>query len=237
MCLVGDAMKLTCFGHSCFLVESAGTRFLFDPFIRPNPLAAHIEVEKIQADVILISHAHMDHIADAVELATRTGAKVLASWEVADWLGKQGVTTAHPMNHGGSVKTHGARIKMVNAIHSSSLPDGSYGGNPAGFVVETSEGSFYYSGGTALTLDMNLIAEEFDLAFAVLPIGDNFTMGATDAVKAARLCGAEVVVGVHYDTFPPITINKADAVAEFEKEGFRLVLPAIGATVEIAKED
>jgi len=113
------------------------------------------------------------------------------------------------------------------------LPDGSYGGNPAGFVVGTAEGSFYYAGDTALTLDMNLIAEEFSLRFAVLPIGDTFTMGAADAVKAAALCGAQKVIGVHYNTFPPIQIDTALAQAAFANEGLELLLPAIGETIEI----
>lgn len=226
-------MKLTSFGHSCFLVESCGTRLLFDPFITPNPLAASVDVKKIQADVILISHAHADHIADAVVLAKQTGAQVVANWEIADWLGRQGVSNSQPMNHGGSVALPCGTAKMVNAIHSSSLPDGTYGGNPAGFVVKTGEGSFYYAGDTALTLDMNLIAEEFSLRFAVLPIGDTFTMGASDAVKAAELCGAKKVIGVHYNTFPPIQIDTAAAQAAFASEGLELLLPAIGTTIEV----
>lgn len=226
-------MKLTYFGHSCFLVESGGTRLLFDPFITPNPLAASVDVKKIQADVILISHAHADHIADAVALAQQTSAKVLANWEIADWLGRQGVSNTQPMNHGGSVALPCGTAKMVHAIHSSSLPDGTYGGNPAGFVVKTGEGSFYYAGDTALTLDMNLIAEEFSLRFAVLPIGDTFTMGASDAVKAAELCGAKKVIGVHYNTFPPIQIDTAAAQAAFASEGLELLLPAIGTTIEV----
>lgn len=226
-------MKLTYFGHSCFLVESGGMRLLFDPFITPNPLAAAVDVAKIQADVILISHGHADHVADAVALAKQTGAKVVANWEIADWLGRQGVSNTQPMNHGGTVALPSGKAKMVNAIHSSSLPDGTYGGNPAGFVVETGEGSFYYAGDTALTLDMNLIAEEFPLRFAVLPIGDTFTMGAADAAKAAELCGAKKVVGVHYNTFPPIQINTPAAQAVFAEEGLELLLPAIGATIEV----
>ncbi|MFZ9965016.1 MAG: metal-dependent hydrolase [Terrimicrobiaceae bacterium] len=226
-------MKYTSYGHSCFLVETSGCRLLFDPFITPNPLAASIDVKSIEADVILISHGHFDHVADAVALANQTGAQVIANWEIADWLGKQGVKNTLPMNHGGSVKIPCGHAKMVNAVHSSSLPDGSNGGNPAGFVVESAEGAFYYAGDTALTQDMKQIAEEFDLRFAILPIGDTFTMGAADAAKAAKLCGASMTIGVHFNTFPPIEINREAAMETFQKSHQRLLLPAIGETLTL----
>jgi len=137
------------------------------------------------------------------------------------------------MNHGGSFRFPFGRVKFVNAIHSSVLPDGTYGGNPGGFVVEAAEGAFYYAGDTALTLDMQLIAEEFDLAFAVLPIGDNFTMGANDAGRASKLLKCQTVVGVHYDTFPPIKIDHEEAKATLGKHGATLHLPAIGHTIDL----
>jgi L-ascorbate metabolism protein UlaG (beta-lactamase superfamily) len=233
LCLDHSNMKYTYLGHSCFLVETGGTRLLFDPFITPNPLAASIDFASIQADVILISHAHMDHIADAVALAKQTGAQVLANWEIADWLGKQGVEKNLAMNHGGSTAIPCGRAKMVNAIHSSSLPDGTYGGNPAGFVVESAEGAFYYAGDTALTQDMKQIGEEFTLRFAVLPIGDTFTMGAADAAKASKLCGAPLTIGVHYNTFPQIEINREAALETFQKSHQRLLLPQIGETLTL----
>ena len=226
-------MKLTYFGHSCFLVESGGKQLLFDPFITPNPLAKSVDVSKIRADLILLSHGHVDHVADAVALANQTGAPVVGNWEVCDWLGRQGLTNLVAMNHGGSKRFDFGRVKMTSAIHSSTMPDGSPGGNPGGYVVEVEEGAFYYSGDTALTMDMKLIAEEFAVRFAVLPIGDNFTMGASDAAKAAGFVDTGIVVGVHYDTFPPIVINKVDAVETFSKSGLTLLLPAIGETVEI----
>lgn len=226
-------MKYTYFGHSCFLVETGGCRLLFDPFITPNPLAPSIEIQNIEADVILISHGHFDHVADAVALATQTGAQVIANWEIADWLGKQGVANILPMNHGGTVKIPCGHAKMVNAVHSSSLPDGSNGGNPAGFVVESAEGAFYYAGDTALTQDMKQIAEEFDLRYAILPIGDTFTMGAADAAKASKLCGAPLTIGVHFNTFPAIEINREAAMETFQKAHQRLLLPAIGETITL----
>jgi L-ascorbate metabolism protein UlaG (beta-lactamase superfamily) len=168
-----------------------------------------------------------------VAIAKRTGATVIANFEVANWIGSQGVTAVRAMNHGGNAYFDFGRVKYVNAIHTSSLPDGSYGGQPGGFVVESKDGaSFYFGGDTALTMDMKLIGEEFDLRFAVLPIGDNFTMGAADAAKAAGFVGCDEVVGVHYDTFPPIRIDHDAARATFEKAGKKLHLLKIGQSCD-----
>src|SRR5262249_24398298 len=155
---------------------------LFDPFITPNELAKSIDVNNVPADYILLSHGHIDHVAEAVGIAKRTGALVIANFQVANWCAAQGVPKVHHVNQGGSFKFDFGTVKYVTAIHSSSLPDGSYGGNPGGFVVESSEGNLYFSGDTALTLDMKLIAESTKLKFAALCIGDNFTMGPDDAV-------------------------------------------------------
>ncbi len=227
-------MKFTYYGHACFAVEAAGKTLLFDPFISPNQLANSIDVDAVAADFILLTHGHVDHVADAVRIARRTGALVIANFEVANWIAAQGAANVHAMNHGGSFAFDFGRVKYVNAIHSSSLPDGSYGGQPGGFVVETrGEGSFYFSGDTALCMDMKLIAEEFALRFAVLPIGDNFTMGAADAAKAAGFVGVEDVVGVHYDTFPPIRIDRAEARRAFAEAGKRLHLLEVGETISL----
>lgn len=224
-------MHLTYYGHSCFAVELDGVRLLFDPFITPNPKAAHIDVHAIAADYILVSHGHGDHIADAATIAKRTGAMVITNYEIASWLGQQGVEKTHGLNFGGSVKLPFGRAKYVPAVHSSTLPDGTPGGNPGGFVVSAGERAFYYAGDTALTYDMKLIDDEFDLNFAVLPIGDTFTMGIADAVRAADFVGAKTVIGVHYDTFPPIVIDRDEAVTAFAARGITLLLPAIGETV------
>lgn len=226
-------MKFTYYGQSCFAVETRGTTLLFDPFITPNELAKHISLADIRADYILISHGHFDHISDAVELARRTGAPVISNFEIITWLSQQGVEKGHPLNHGGGFNFPFGRVKYVNAVHSSQLPDGSYGGNPGGFVVDAPEGAFYFAGDTALTMDMQLIGEEFALQFAVLPIGDNFTMGAKDAVRAANFVKCKRVVGVHYDTFPPIKIDHAAAKATFEEAGLTLHLVKIGDTIEL----
>jgi L-ascorbate metabolism protein UlaG (beta-lactamase superfamily) len=221
-------MKITYYGHSAFSVEAAGRTLLFDPFITPNPLAKAIDANKLAADFIFVSHGHGDHLADAAPIAKRTKATVIGNFEIATWLGKQGVEKTHGMNHGGSFKFDFGRAKFVNAIHSSSFPDGTYAGNPGGFVVETSEGNFYYSGDTALTMDMKLIGESTPLKFAVLCIGDNFTMGLDDAVKAAEFIRCKQIVGVHYDTFPPIKIDHTAAKEKFAAAGKQLHLLRIG---------
>jgi L-ascorbate metabolism protein UlaG (beta-lactamase superfamily) len=226
-------MKFTYYGHACFSVEAGGQALLFDPFITPNPLAAEIDINTLAADFILVSHGHGDHVADVVAIARRTGATVIAPYEVGSWFEKQGLTNVQAMNHGGAAATAFGRVKLTSAIHSSSLPDGTYGGNPCGFVVETSAGNFYYSGDTALTMDMKLIADETKLAFAVLPIGDFFTMGVADALRAADFVGTNRIVGVHYDTFPPIKLDHAAAVKAAGKAGRELLLPKIGETISL----
>jgi len=223
-------MKVTYYGHSCFSVEAGGKNLLFDPFIRPNPLASAVKFDGIAADYILISHAHDDHMSDAIDLARRTGAMVISNFEIGEWLGKQGVSRVHELNHGGAFKFDFGRVKLVNAVHSSSLPDGTYGGNPGGFVVETRTGNFYYSGDTALTFDMKLIGESTTLAFAALCIGDNFTMGVDDAIKASEFIRCGEILGLHYDTFPPIKIDHAAVVKKFHAAGKNLHLLKIGAS-------
>lgn len=221
-------MKFTYYGHACFGLETGGHHLLFDPFISPNELARDINISAIAADAILVSHGHVDHLADAAAIAQRTGAPIISNWEIVDWFGKQGLQNGHPMNHGGAWTFPFGRVKYTTAIHSSGLPDGSYGGNPGGFVVDAAEGAFYYSGDTALTLDMQLLAEDFAFRFAVLPVGDNFTMGPKDALRAAQLLGVDKVVGVHFDTFPYIRIDHTEAQDLFASAGKTLVLPKIG---------
>lgn len=224
-------MKITYYGHSCFGVEIEGKHLLFDPFIRHNPLASHINVDEVKADFILISHGHFDHIAEAVEIAKRTGATVISSWEIHEWLHKQGITNTRPMNIGGKWMTDFGKVKCVNAVHSSSLPDGTYGGNPMGFVIESAAGNFYYAGDTALTMDMKLIGEYRKIDFAFLPIGDNFTMGIDNAIIASDFIGCGNIVGMHYNTFGYIMIDETEAVNSFSRAGKKLTLVKIGDTI------
>ncbi|GAA0542496.1 metal-dependent hydrolase [Chitinophaga japonensis] len=226
-------MKLTYYGHSCFAVEIKGKKILFDPFITYNELAKEVEVDKIGADYIFVSHGHDDHVADLVNLARRTNATVVGSFELATWAGKQGIEKTHPMNTGGKWQFEFGTVKCVVAHHSSGLPDGSYGGNPLGFIFMTEAGNFYYSGDTALTFDMELVPRWAKLDFAILPIGDNFTMGTEDAIIAAEFIECKRIVGVHYDTFGYIKIDPAKAKQAFADAGLELLLPAINSSVEL----
>ncbi len=226
-------MKVTYYGHSSFGVEIAGKHLVFDPFISPNPLAASIKLDSIKADYILISHAHQDHTADVPFLAEHTGATLVACHEVGVDLHKKGFENCVRMNVGGAFSANGITIKAVNAIHSSSFADGSYGGIPMGFVVTAKEGSFYYAGDTGLTYDMKLIGESgTPLKFALLPVGDVFTMGIDDAIKCTDFIKCNNVIGMHYDTFEPIKVNKEEASKKFEKAGKKITFMAIGETRE-----
>ncbi len=228
-------MNITYYGHSCFGVEINGKHVLFDPFISQNELAKSIDVNKVKADYILISHGHSDHILDAEEIAKRTKATVISNWEVSQWLKKKDVSNIHPMNIGGKVKLDFGNVKCVTAIHSSGLPDGAYGGNPMGFVVESSEGNFYYAGDTALTYDMKLIGDYRKIDFAFLPIGDNFTMGVDNAIIACDFIDCNNVIGMHFDTFEYIRIDHQEAISKFDRNGKKLTLMQPGQT--ITKQD
>lgn len=224
-------MNITYFGHSCYGVEINNKHLLFDPFITPNELARHIDINAIKADYILITHGHEDHIADAVYLAQRTGALVICNFEIFVWLQKQGVQNIHPMNTGGKKTFDFGSVKCVKAEHSSGLPDGSYGGNPMGFVIESNDKNFYYAGDTALTYDMKLIGSYRHIDFSFLPIGDNFTMGVENAIIATEFINCPNVIGMHYDTFGFIKINKEEAIFKFERAGKKLTLMEIGQTI------
>jgi L-ascorbate metabolism protein UlaG (beta-lactamase superfamily) len=221
-------MNITYLGHSCFQIEISGTKILFDPFIKPNPLARNIDIQTIHPDYILISHGHADHVADVEEIAQNSSAQLVAIWEVVSWFEKKGIKNGHAMNIGGSFKADFGKITMTHALHSSSMPDGSYGGNAAGFVVQSDKKTFYYAGDTALFGDMSLISKQHQPEFAFLPIGDNFTMDYTSALEAAKLLQVKKVIGMHYDTFDAIRIDQNEAVNYFKTNGVELVLFKIG---------
>ena len=226
-------MEITYLGHSCFLLNINGTRVLFDPFITYNPLASQINKEEIEADYILLSHAHQDHVADAEYFAKKNNASVVAIFEICEWYKTKEIEKVVPMNIGGKVKLPFGTVKMVNAIHSSVLPDGTYGGNPAGFVVQTDEKTFYFAGDTALTYDMKIIAEQYQLDFAFLPIGGQLTMDIEDALVAADWVGAKRIIGMHYDSFPFIQIDHEAALFAAQKADKALILIPIGTAINI----
>jgi L-ascorbate metabolism protein UlaG (beta-lactamase superfamily) len=215
------------------MVEAGGHKILFDPFITPNELASHIDVDSIMPDFILVSHGHQDHVADLIPIAGRSKALVIGSFELGTWLNNNGISNTHTMNIGGKWTFDFGVVKMVNAVHSNSLPDGSYGGTEAGFIVQSSEKTIYFAGDTALHYDMKLLGELFTIDAAFLPIGDNYTMGVDDAIRAAGFIGCSNIIGMHYDTFGYIRIDKEEAKRKFSAGGLNLQLIPIGESISI----
>jgi L-ascorbate metabolism protein UlaG (beta-lactamase superfamily) len=226
-------MRITYFGHSCFLVEVSGKKLLFDPFITGNPLAKSVDVNNINADYILVTHGHGDHTGDLIDIAKRTSALVITNYEIHLWLEKQGISNVHSMNIGGHWIFDFGKLKCVNAVHSSSLPDGTYGGNPMGFLIEADEGNFYYAGDTALHYDMKLIGDYKTMNFSFLPLGNNYTMGIDNAVIASDFIRCDKIIGMHYDTFEPIAIDHREAKHKFERAGKELILMKVGEVRDI----
>lgn len=225
-------MKFTYYGHSCFAIETSGKKLLFDPFITGNELAKDVDVNSIEADYILVSHGHGDHVGDLVSIAKRTSATVIAAYEIVGWVQQQGIEKVHPMNFG-SFKFDFGMVKFLPAWHSSALPDGSYGGNPGGFLIMNQEGNFYYTGDTCLMMDMQLIPRYAKLDFIIMPIGGNFTMDASDAIIAAEFMQCKKIVGVHFDTFGFIKIDHEATKAQFKAAGNELILPKIKETINL----
>ncbi|WP_203258325.1 metal-dependent hydrolase [Hyunsoonleella ulvae] len=225
-------MKITFFGHASLGIEIGEFNILIDPFITGNPKANTIDTDALKADYILVTHAHQDHVLDVEAIAKRTGATIVSNYEIVTYYEQKGLS-GHPMNHGGSWQFDFGKVKYVNAIHTSSFPDGSYGGQPGGFIIETENKCIYIAGDTALTYDMKLIGKSHDLDLAVLPIGDNFTMGVDDAIIASDFIKCDNILGYHYDTFGYIEIDKVKAKAKFDTELKSLTLLDIGASIEI----
>jgi len=220
-------------GQSSFLINFGGTELLFDPMISPNPMASSINLDEISAPYILLSHGHDDHVHDAEYLAKKNESTIISNFEVATWYGQKGIAY-HPMNLGGKWKFDFGTVKMVQSVHSSVLPDGSHGGASGGFVIWNEENCFYFAGDTALTLDMQLITRTCpNLDFAILPIGDNFTMGWEDALIAADFIKCDTIVACHFDTFPYIKIDHQAALDGFAKAGKKLIVLEIGETIKI----
>ena len=226
-------MKITFLGHAALSIDLNNANLLVDPFISGNEKATGlIDIDALNPDYILVTHAHQDHILDVESIAKRTGATIVSNYEIATYYGNLGMQ-AHPMNHGGSWNFDFGRLKYTQAIHTSSFPDGSYGGQPGGFVLQANDKRVYIAGDTALTMDMKLIPAEGKLDMAVLPIGDNFTMGINDAVRAAKFLECDNILGYHYDTFGYIEIDQQQAIDAFEQAGNTLHLLDIGASLSL----
>jgi len=228
-------MKITYYGHACLGIQIEDIHLVVDPFITGNPLPAAkaINVSEIKADYILLTHAHGDHIAD-VELIAQHNPEVIivSNAEIAGHYEVKGYN-AHPMNHGGSWQFDFGKVKYTPAIHSSSFPDGSYGGQPGGFVIESKNKNIYIAGDTSLTMDMKLIPMFTALDLAIFPIGSNFTMGVDEAVIAADFVQCDKVLGYHFDTFGYIEIDHEEAKRKFFETGKDLMLLAIGESLTL----
>ena len=225
-------MKITFYGHASLGIKVGGKHIIVDPYITANELAKHIDITELKADYILLTHAHGDHVLDVEAIAKNTGATIVSNAEITGYYEKKGFKV-HPMNHGGSWNFDFGKVKYVTAIHSSSFPDGTYGGNQGGFVIEGEHKNIYIAGDTALTYDMKLIPLRTKLDLAILPIGSNFTMDVEDAILASDFVECDKVLGYHYDTFGYIKINHDEAKRKFYDKGKDLMLLEIGESLEL----
>jgi len=225
-------MKITFYGHASLGIEVGGKHIIVDPYITANELSKHIDIMQLKADYILLTHAHGDHILDAEAIAKNTGAVIVSNAEITSYFEKKG-HNVHPMNHGGSWNFDFGKVKYVVGHHSSSFPDGSYGGNPGGFVIEGEHKNIYIAGDTSVTFDMKLIPMRTKLDLAILPLGNNFTMDVEDAIIASDFLECDKILGYHYDTFGYIKIDKEDAIKKFFNKGKDLMLLEIGGSIEL----
>ena len=227
-------MKITYHGHSVVAIETkSGIKILIDPFIKGNPLC-DVQVDEVEADYILVTHGHNDHLGDAVEIAKRCGSTIISCPEIIHFVEQYGVKKTHGMNIGGSFEFPFGKVKMVYAQHSSGyeLEETTlYMGNPAGFVLSIEDKHLYHAGDTAYFSDMSLISEDFDLDIAFLPIGDNFTMGIKDAVKASKLLKAHLNIPIHFNTFQVINQNPKEFVELLENDTGKVM--SVGSSFEI----
>jgi len=213
-------MELTYFGHSTFQVDTQGTTLLFDPFFDDNP---HTEIapDTLDPDVVLLSHAHFDHYADVGAFAGPEGPLVIGNFEIISRVGADyDHENVQPLNEGGSVDFEWGHVEAVHARHTSSFPDGSYGGVPEGFVVALDDTTFYYTGDTAPFVEMEWIREDYDVDVMLAPVGNVVTMGVDGAVRSAEMAGADAIVPLHYNTFPFIQVDLDEVEATIEEAGF-----------------
>lgn len=211
-------ISITWHGHGTFSMDVNGKKVVLDPFFAGNNPVAKTSVDQVEADFILQTHGHSDHIADTIPLARRTGAMVISNFEICNWVNGQGHDNCHALNIGGGYQFDFGYVKMTRALHSCGLPDGSYGGDPGGFVISTDAKKIYFAGDTALFTDMSLIGRQETLDLAILPIGDNYTMGPDDALLALDFLRPKRVIPCHYNTWPLIE-QDVEAWAERVRAG------------------
>ena len=222
--------KITFLGHSAFYMEGEKGKLVIDPFLTGNPVA-QIKPEDLKVDFVLLTHGHGDHIGDAVDIAKANNATIIAPFELANYCADQGANV-HPMHIGGARQFPFGKVKLTIAHHGSAAPDGTYTGNPCGFLITMDGKTFYHSGDTGLFYDMKLIGEMNSIDVAVLPIGDNFTMGVDDAVKATEFLKPKMVIPMHFKTFDVIDVEPGDFVSKVKVLGFNSEILAVNGNYE-----
>lgn len=229
------ALVLNWLGHGTWNIDADGVQIVIDPFLAPHNPSAQVTANDLKPQFILVTHGHGDHVADLVELAKGSGALVVCNFEISEWLNRQGVANVHAMNFGGSYSFPFGRVKMTVALHSSMLPDGSDGGNPCGYLINFNDGhDLYFAGDTALTYDMRLIGEVGGVDVAILPVGDNFTMGPDDAIIAAQFVRAKHVIPSHHNTFPVIEVDVEQFARRLQREtGIDCTVLAVGESLSL----
>ena len=228
-------MKITYFGHSAFQIETTGATLLFDPFLTGNKHAeeAGIRPDDLAPDAIVLTHAHGDHWGDTLAIARRTGAQIVANFEITSYAQKHGHENVQPLNTGGAWAFPWGRLIQTYARHSSSFPDGTYGGNPNGFILHAEDRCLYNTGDTCPFAEMAWVGEDHDVDLLLMPIGDCFTMGPKDSVRAAKMIGPALTVPLHYNTFPLIEVDVDAWVGYMDDAGFATRVLGAGETLEI----
>lgn len=222
--------KITYLSHSAWLVEADGVTIAIDPFLEGNPTAP-MKAADVKADYIIVTHAHGDHLGDAIPIAKQSNGTIISNFEIANYCGNQGAN-AHPMHIGGAHRFPFGMVKLTPAWHGSSFPDGSYGGTPAGVLLTVGGKTIYHTGDTGLFMDMQLIGEMHPVDIFLVNIGDNFTMGIDDAVKAVEFVKPKLTIPMHYKTFDVIDVDPQEFLDKVKQKGFEAKLLGIGESHE-----